>query len=203
MTRYFLVRHGMCDAVGKYIAGRKKGISLNPTGKHQIEMLATKLKDIPVSALYTGPLERTVETAEIIGKQINVKPVVCEELDEVDYGKWTGMAFKELSCDPLWKEFNEAKGRFQIPGGEMMIEVQARICNYIERKRKLFNGNIITVSHCDTIKTAIINYAGFPLDMINRFSIDTASITILETSDYGPVLNGVNCNVDEIQYDCF
>lgn len=201
MTRFFLVRHGMCDPVGKYIAGRKKGISLNRTGKQQIEMLAVKMKDIPVDALYNGPLERTVETADIIANQINVKPAVCEELDEVDYGKWTGMTFKELSCDPLWKEFNETKSRFKIPAGEMMIEVQARICNFIEKKRKLFNGNIILVSHCDTIKTAIANYAGFPIDMMNRFSIDTASITILETSDYGPVLNGINCNVDEIQYD--
>lgn len=196
MTKFFLIRHGMCDHVGKYIAGRMKGIMLNCIGCKQVKILAEKIKSIPVSYIFTGPLERVAETAEIIGKRVNVKPAISEELNEVDYGSWTGATFEELSGKPLWNKFNNAHGSVRIPDGEVMTEVQARMCGFIEEKRQLFDGNVILVSHADPIKTVITYYAGIQLDLMERLSIDTASVTILTFENHGVVLECVNYNVN-------
>lgn len=194
MTKIFLIRHGMCDHVGKYIAGRMKGISLNSVGCKQVETLAEKIKNIPISCIFTGPLERVVETAEIIGEKVNVKPIISKELDEVDYGSWTGAAFEKLSGKPLWNDFNNAHGSVRIPDGEMMSDVQVRMCSFIEEKRRLLNGNIIIVSHGDPIKTVIAHYIGIQLNSMEKILIDTASVTVLISGNRGVVLECVNCN---------
>ena len=189
---FLLIRHGNCDPVGKFIAGRRPGIHLNQEGREQVGELAVFLKDIPLCAVYSSPLERTVETAKAIVNENRVQLEIKEELNEVDYGLWTGMSFKELSKEDLWGAFNTFRSSTRIPGGEMMPEVVARMSRFTEKSRRAADGVFAIVSHGDPIKALIAHYGGIPLDMVLRFEISTASVSVIELNDYGASIRCIN-----------
>lgn len=192
MTNFLLIRHGHCDPVGRYIAGRSKGIHLSDTGKIQVTKLVNQLKDVEVSAIFSSPLERARETAGEISKSKGIDVSVSDFLQEIDYGLWTGKSFSELSDDPLWIKFNNQKADVRIPDGEMILEVASRMSNFIEKLRKIYKGNVLLVSHGDPIKSAIAHYSGIPLNYISRFDVQTASISTIAIDDYGARILSIN-----------
>ncbi|MFP4013947.1 MAG: histidine phosphatase family protein [Chitinispirillaceae bacterium] len=193
MITILFIRHGLCDFVGKFIAGRKEKVHLNGEGRKQVLDLACRLETIPVSAIYSGPLERVVETAEIIARSKDVPVTVARELDEVDSGNWTGLSFEEVAKDPLWDVYNRFKGGTRIPGGEMTLEVASRVSGFVERVRRKRDGaTVIMVSHGNPIKTVLAHYCGIPLDFISRFEVDPASVSVLRVDDYGAAVGCIN-----------
>lgn len=192
MTTFLLIRHGHCEPVGKYIAGRKSGIHLSETGNMEVRNLVKKLEKIKISAIFSSPLERAMETAIPISKSKGIDISIKEEVNEIDYGQWTGKSIEELSADSEWKLFNQQKGRIRVPGGEAMVEVVSRMSLIIEKLRRSFEGNVIIVSHGDPIKSVISHYAGVPLDFMNHFDIQPASISTMAIDDYGAKILSIN-----------
>ncbi len=124
---------------------------------------------------------------------------IREGLHEVDFGDWAGMSFEELGEIPRWRQFNTFRSGTRIPGGELMVEVQARMVAEIEAMRREFPKSILALfSHGDPIKTAIAHYAGFPLDLMLRFEIGLASVSILDIRDSGPRLLCLNHTGDRL-----
>jgi probable phosphoglycerate mutase len=191
MTTFLLIRHGECDTGGK-ISGHTRGFHLTQNGKDQADAMAQRLKDIQISALYSSPIERAIETACYIERQKNIVMEIREELIEVNFGDWTGIKMASLSDNTYWNNFNIFKGAFRIPEGEMVEEIASRMCRFIEEVRRKVSGNIAIVSHGDPIKTVIAQYTGIPLDYIIRFDILPASISVLQIDDYGACLNCLN-----------
>jgi probable phosphoglycerate mutase len=184
MTTFVLVRHGHCEPVGKYIAGRKSGIKLSEIGSRQVRQLVNRFRGIKVEAIYSSPLERAIETASPLAEQKRLKLNITEELLEIDYGNWTGKSFEELSSEPLWKLYNTYRGGVRIPGGEMIPEVVSRMSALMEKLRRAYQGTVVLVSHGDPIKSAIAHYTGVPLDFIMRLDVQPASVSILSIDDY-------------------
>lgn len=188
MTTFLLIRHGECDT-GGIISGHTREFHLTQNGKDQADAMAQRLRDIPISSLYSSPIERAVETAGYIERQKNIAMEIRDELIEVNFGDWTGIKMASLSNDMLWKNFNIFKGAFRIPGGEMIEEIASRMSRFIEDVRRKDGGVIAIVGHGDPIKTVIAHYTGIPLDYIIRFDILPASISVLQIDDYGAALN--------------
>lgn len=192
MTTFVIIRHGTCDPVGKKIAGRMSGVHLNDEGWRQAEELVSRLRNVKLNRIFTSPLERTKETASPLARWKNLAVETDDALNEINYGEWTGKSFEELSMIELWKEFNFKKSSTRIPGGEMMIEVEARICGFFEKTRRTDLGIVAVFSHGDPIKMAIAHYLGIPCDMISRFEISTASVSIMHLDDYRARFTTVN-----------
>ncbi len=193
MTTFVLVRHGHCDPVGKYVAGRKSGIKLSEIGSRQVRQLVNRFSEIKVEAIYSSPLERAIETASPLAEQKRLKLNIAEELLEIDYGNWTGKSFEELSSEPLWRLYNTYRGRVRIPGGgEMIPEVVSRMSALMEKLRRAYQGTVVLVSHGDPIKSAIAHYTGVPLDFIIRLDVQPASVSILSIDDYDARLITLN-----------
>jgi probable phosphoglycerate mutase len=188
MTVFLCIRHGKCAPIGKYIAGRISGIHLNKEGQDEVAQLSDNLKTIGISKVYSSPLERAQETAEIICRKRNLDYEIRQELNEIDYGEWSGRTFDELSQIPLWHDFNRAKGLIRIPQGELLIEIESRVAVFVENIRKNSDGIVALVSHAEPIKCLIAHYAGIPLDLVGRVEIDTASVSVLK-------LNGFCANI--------
>ncbi len=195
MTTFVLIRHGHCDPVGRFIAGRKGGIKLSEIGNKQVKQIVSRLKGIEVEAIFSSPLERAIETALPLAEQKKLKLNVAEELIEVDYGMWTGKSFEELTLEPLWSLYNTFRGRVRIPGGEMIPEVVSRMSILIERLRRAYHGTVVLVSHGEPIKSVIAHYVGIPLDFIIRFDVQPASVSMLAVDDFGARLMTFNNTV--------
>ena len=96
MTIIALVRHGENDFVKEHrLAGWLPDIHLNDKGRQQAEDAAKRLAPLPVTALYSSPVTRCVETAEYVAQTLNLNVVLVDDLGEVRYGKWEGKKIKK------------------------------------------------------------------------------------------------------------
>jgi probable phosphomutase (TIGR03848 family) len=188
MPLLLLIRHGENDFVktGK-MAGHTPGVHLNERGQQQAAELGETLKDVPLAAIYSSPLERAVETAEPIAHgrelQIQVRPGLIES----HVGEWQGSEMKHLRKLPEWKIVQNQPSRFRFPGGESFQEMQTRLVTEVETIVKSHQPEDIValVFHSDPIKLVIAYYLGMPLDNFQRLSIDTASVTMIYVSPTG------------------
>jgi broad specificity phosphatase PhoE len=179
-TIALLVRHGHTDVVGRRLVGRLPGIPLSEEGQAQVERLGRSVA-APLAAVYSSPLERALATAQPLASARNLAVQVREDLNEVDFGQWTGMTFDQLSRVPEWREFNRTRLTAMVPGGEQAGEVQSRIVGALDRLRMTHEGQMFAVvSHADVIRAAVLQYAGISLQQFHTIEIDTASITAVE-----------------------
>lgn len=181
MTTLFLVRHGETEEFGEHLMGWRTGCRLSASGRTQVQRLAERLSPLPIRAVYTSPLERTVETAKAIARLHKLVPMCREALGEVRFGQWEGMAIAELALDPEWQRFNARRSIVRAPGGESMIEVQVRMIREIEAIQRQHIGEAtVVVSHADPLRALIAHYLGIPLDLMLRFEVSPASVTKIE-----------------------
>jgi probable phosphoglycerate mutase len=197
MTTFYLIRHGNTTA-GNIISGRNRGYHLSDNGQMQAARLGERLSGVHFDAIYASPMERTQETAKAISEKHNMQPETLEKIIEVDFGDWTGKSFDELETIQKWKLFHTFRSGTRIPRGEHMIEIQMRMVSEIERLREKHpNGTVAIVSHGDPIRTAIVYYAGMPMDFMLRLNISTASVSIITVDDWGAQIQCIN-DTDEI-----
>ncbi len=195
MPIILLIRHGENEytATGR-MAGRLPGVHLNETGRAQAEKVAQMLKDAPIKAVYSSPMDRTMETAAPLAKALGLEVVPREGLLELDMGKWQGKTLKKLRKKKLWKVVQQAPSHVRFPGGETFAEAQLRITNEIKALCAQHDAKdvIACVGHSDMIKLAIAYFTGLPLDLFQRLVISTASITTMHIGESGAALVNMN-----------
>ncbi|HSE41409.1 MAG TPA: histidine phosphatase family protein [Acidobacteriota bacterium] len=190
MTWFYLIRHGSHDWLEKGIAGWQPGIRLNDRGREEVKKLAEVLTEASVDFLYSSPLERTMETAEIIAERLKILPVrVSEAIGEVHYGDWTGLTFEEIRSSKEWSAYNKYRSGARIPNGEFAINVQQRMVSELLSLRDAHpDKKIAVVGHGDPLRLAILHFLGMPIDFIWRIELSPASVSLLESEkDYGRV----------------
>jgi len=192
-TTVFLLRHAAHDRLGRVLCGRMPGVSLGEAGRAQAARLADRLARETVGAVYSSPLERARETAEPIAARLGLPVEVAPEIDEVAFGAWSGLTFAELERDPRWASWNAARAVTRPPGGETMLEAQARAVGFVERLRETHrDGAAALVSHADLLKAVLAYFLGLSLDLIGRFEIGPASLSTLVVGDWGAKVLSVN-----------
>ncbi len=193
MSRFFLIRHGDCAGLGEKISGRLPGVHLTEKGRAQVHDLAERLCDYKIDHLYTSPLERTRETAGIIGNRLNLDSESRDRLLEIDFGEWSGLDFEQLDQSDGWDQFNSFRAGTRIPGGETVAEVQARmVAEILYLTNRHPASSIAVVGHSDPLKTLIACFLGVPLSLMRGFSLSTASVSILEIDASGSRLVCMN-----------
>lgn len=194
MATVLLVRHATTAATGKRLGGWKAGVHLDDAGVAQAEAIAERLGALPITAVYSSPLERTRETARPIAKARGVRVRTRKGLGEVDYGEWTDQPLGQLRRRKLWQSIQQTPSRVSFPGGESIRAAQARTVDQVEELAQAHGDDmIVMVSHADIIKAAVAHFLGMPLDLFQRIVIAPASVTTLLIPQAGPpVLLGLN-----------
>jgi probable phosphoglycerate mutase len=193
MTTCLLIRHGQHTMGTDAIMGRRVGVHLSEEGRLEAERLAGSLATVRLARLYSSPLERTLETAEILGKRLNLEVSITEEIQELDFGEWAGRSFEELKPDEAWNRFNRYRSGTQAPSGEWMLEAQGRVVKFLfALQERHAGGSVALVSHADVIKSAIAYFLGTPLDLFHRIEISPASVSAIQLADWGPRILCVN-----------
>ncbi len=88
--RWVLVRHGETEWIERGLLHGRLDSPLSVTGRKHAQQTAERLRGECFDALYTSPLGRAVETAEILGRAVGVEPQALAELREVDFGLLEG-----------------------------------------------------------------------------------------------------------------
>jgi len=188
-----LVRHGHTDAAGKRLTGRAAGVHLTEGGQRQAERLVARLDGIRVDAIVSSPLERCRETAAPLAKARGRRVIVRRGWIEVGYGEWTGRSISQLRRTALWRRVMSTPSNVRFPGGESLLEVQARAVDAaFELAAEHPRGMVVVVSHADVIRLLVAQLAGMHADHLQRLSIDPGSITAVSLADGAPRLLTVN-----------
>jgi probable phosphoglycerate mutase len=96
VTTILLARHGETDWNRE---GRFQGWAdppLNATGRAQAVDLSVALMAEELATVYSSPLRRAYETAEVVAASRGLEPVTIEALREVDVGSWSGLTREEI-----------------------------------------------------------------------------------------------------------
>jgi probable phosphoglycerate mutase len=198
LTRFLLIRHAHHDAIGRYLAGQASGLHLNDEGREQVRALVAALHDVPLAAVVSSPLERTRETAEPIARDHGLELILLDDVIEYGVGKWTGIAFTALDGHDEWRRFNDLRSLTRPPGGELMLDVQARAVAALLRLHEQFpSTTVAVVFHGDVIRAVLLYVLGMPVDFLHRIEISPGRISIM---DLGPdsvrvlQVNGDTCS---------
>lgn len=189
MATVILVRHGENDWVKKNrLAGWIEGVHLNENGRSQAKDAAKRLSKLPITALYSSPVTRCIETAEYLAKSQKLKIMELEDVGEVRYGEWEGKKIKKLAAKPEWHAVQHFPSRFQFPEGEALREVQFRAIQALETLSARHGQEMIAVvSHADLIKLVLAHYLGVHIDLFQRIVISPASVSVLALQPNGSV----------------
>jgi probable phosphoglycerate mutase len=191
-----LIRHGENEytRTGK-LAGWTEGVSLNEAGRKQAQALVERLKDVPLTALYTSPLERAQETAAPLAAARGLTPIVRPGLGEVGFGEWTGKSLKRLARTKLWRVVQGLPSAMRFPGGESFRQAQLRFVDALAEIAQAHarpKDIVAVVAHSDPIKLAVAYHLGMPLDLFQRIQVSTASVTIVSLGRGAPSLVKLN-----------
>jgi broad specificity phosphatase PhoE len=194
MTVFHLVRHGEHILRGRGIlAGRSPGVGLSATGRAEIAAVAERLASEQIGALYTSPLQRTKESADILAARLDLPVQYRADVIELDFGEWTGLTFDEVRRDARWEAWRTCRSMAVVPGGEGMRQVQERTVNALAELRQAHHGStVVVVSHGDVIRAALLFALGMPLDLYARIDIGLASISTIEFGDAGFCVRQMN-----------
>jgi broad specificity phosphatase PhoE len=137
MMRLYFVRHGQSEAnVQMVISNRDLPHPLTELGRQQSEALARLLAEVPLTAIYSSPIVRAAQTAQIVAA-IKDQPVeIAEALREPDCGIMEGRSDEDAWADHdrVMRDWAvERKFDSRIEGGESFHDLRARFVPFINR----------------------------------------------------------------------
>ena len=200
-----LIRHGRTTSnANGTLAGWTEGVALDDTGRRQASDLALRLRGLPIRVVVSSPLERCVETAEIVvSALVDVAMETDERVGECRYGSWTGASLSELATKPLWRTVQDQPSAARFPdsekfAGESIAEMQARALQAVREIDIRVGADHgpqalwALVSHGDVIKSILADAAGAHLDHFQRFLVGPASLSVVSYTDRRPFMVRVN-----------
>jgi len=194
-----LVRHGATDWLippTNRFAGRLPGIPLNAEGRAEAQAVGRRVTAMPIDRVVSSPLERTRETAEIIGRHVGRPVSVDERLIETGLGPWEGMAVADVQrrYPEAWRAWRTTPTNVPLIGLEPAGEMADRMAA-CARGALALGGVTLMVSHQDPILALVCRLLDLPLDTMRRLDISTASLTIFEVARGRAVLVTLNSKV--------
>ncbi len=163
-TRLYLVRHGATPLTMDDKFSGEEGVHLSDEGREQARRLAERLTDHNLVAAYSSPLDRAMETAEIVIAPHNLPVKEADGLREILHGHWEGMTRREVERKfaEEYSEWEQDPFTFAPEGGESGIVVLSRALPAIRQivvDHK--DQNVLVVSHKATIRLLISSLLGF------------------------------------------
>ena len=193
MTTFFLVRHAVTADTGIRLTGWTEGVGLTDEGVRQAEIAADGLAHLDFEAVYSSPIDRTMQTARPIAKRHGLPVKARRGLGEIEYGKWTNRPLKSLMKTKLWEQVLRTPSEVRFPDGESVREVQARaVGTLVDIAEEHPKGKVCCVSHGDVIKLIAAHYLGVHIDLYQRIVIGPASVSVIALGRMGPRVIALN-----------
>lgn len=133
MKEFYVFRHGETEMnrLRKW-QGRGIDLPLNENGRRQASELAERLKGLGLEAIFSSPLKRALETAQIAAGVLNVPVIVKENLTEGSFGVAEGKTREEIAAmypdvSDAWHNLDADFMDACFQGGESKRQIQSRV----------------------------------------------------------------------------
>jgi broad specificity phosphatase PhoE len=169
MTRLLLVRHGETDWNREQRFQGHADPPLNQTGRAQAVDLSVALAAEPLAAVYSSPLRRALETAEIVAAAHGQEPATVDALREVDVGSWEGLTrteVEERQPEQFARWLNHEQG---FEDGETYEQLSGRVIPALFELASAHPGErILAITHGGPIRAALAHVDAVSLGEARR-----------------------------------
>lgn len=174
------------------IPGRIPGFHLSVEGKEWAKKMGKFFKGKPIKNIFTSPLERTYETANIISEYLpEVKITHSYDLIEVDASLWQAFKYEDLFTNMYYEKYINDPYTTEVP--ENLDTVAKRMKKFILKLCKEYKGTeLICISHKEPITALRLSLENKPLQLIKGYHTTIGSITTFTFDD--------DCKLLETQY---
>jgi len=181
--RILLIRHGETEWNRIHRFQGRSDLPLNPKGRDQARDLAFALRKESLTAIYSSPLVRAMETAHLI-RVFHPSVPLFEEggLVEMDFGEFEGMEAQRWAVEypDFRKAWEETPGSVTMPGGENLQGVQRRAIETLERITEFHppGSTLLLCSHNFVNLTILCHVLKVPLDRFRELRQETAALNV-------------------------
>jgi broad specificity phosphatase PhoE len=171
---YYLIRHGETESNLKRIYAGWNKEELTIKGRNQIVDLAKRLTSLEIDQIYTSPIKRALQTAQIIGYFLKITPIVEERLKELRLGIWQGMHEDEVARQypEEWKIWNTRPAELVLDGRETLHELLERVLSGLQRIAAAENkGNVAVITHVAVIRVLQLYFGGRSLNDYRKLPV--------------------------------
>lgn len=150
MTTFYLVRHGDTAWNRDWRYRGRVDLPLDEIGLSQARATADALTNVGLQAVFSSPLKRAFNTAELIAQAAGLSARPLPDLIDIDYGAWQGKTLAEAEeAHPfLYSRWQTAPHLVQFPDGESLDQVRMRTIRAIIGCATLYpDGVVCLVAH--------------------------------------------------------
>jgi len=165
-TRLHLIRHGQVTGFDQPRYNGQADVALTDTGIRQYDRIRERLANTKISACYTSDLTRCTTGAGIICRELGIEPVRRRELRELNIGIWEGLTWQEIQATwpDGWQSRLADLVNYRVPGGENLLDVEARVMPVIKDIVARHEGEeVLVVAHGGVNRIILLNAIGAPL----------------------------------------
>ncbi len=196
-TRLFLIRHGdTLDEETERVFKGSLDMPLSEKGRARIEKAGIFLSRFHFDHIYTSALSRCMETGSIIARPHNLEIRTSVDLNELRFGSWEGMTFREIHAEypeefQLWLANPEVHAP---PLGETLTQAEKRATRGLREIITRHRGsNIGVVSHGGTLRIILCSLLGLQMSRLFSLGQDYGGVSIVDLySDDHAVLQLLN-----------
>jgi probable phosphomutase (TIGR03848 family) len=181
-------------------------VELDDVGRGQAARTAERLAEVPLVAVVSSPLERCRQTAQPIAEQHQLETQLEPGILECDYGEWQGRLLKDLAKEPLWSVVQTQPSAAVFPGGESLAGMQARSVAAIRRIDRALEAEHgagavwVAVTHGDIVATVLADALGMGLDLYQRITVTTGSVSIIRYGGTRPAVVATNTDGGDLSW---
>ena len=193
LRSFYLMRHAEVETAYHQTFGGRIGMKLFEQGQIQARSLAEFLRRRSLDSCFSSPMQRAVQTAAPCQKWI--KPILLNDLREVDFGDWTGLRWEEVrekygKSARDWLHLLEFNA---IPNAEPIEQFRARIKGIWNILLRPKNGNRIGVfGHGGVLRMLLAWILKTSARQMAAFELSYASVTILHIQENRPEVQLLN-----------
>ena len=192
--KLLLLRHGDIGAEyhNRYIGSTD--VSMSDQGKQQVRTISEWLRRQRIEYCYCSPLKRCRETAAIVLERSGGDCKVDQDLREIDFGSWEGLAFADIAQKfpdevKRWSDFDM---NFTFPEGERIGECVGRVVGVADRLVEEPADTVLVCTHGGIIRLLICYFLGLEPWQYILFRVERGSVTTIELFDGAGLLCGLN-----------
>lgn len=187
-TVIILIRHGETDYNKSHRYQGALDIPLNETGLHQAELLAERLKNVPIDIFISSPMERAyVTTEKVAALHDRTIDYVDNRLKEASYGDWAGKTFDEIKEAHPREYILQWKKRWSYtpPNGESLQSIQKRYRAVLDDVVEKYPGKVVLIgAHSAGNSAVLCSLLNVPLkDRYNQIKQNNTCVNVLEYED--------------------
>ncbi len=182
MGSIIFLRHGQAkNNIERVLAGRTEGVPLTEQGIQQAQNIAKFVEKMNVSKIYSSPIQRAKQTAEIVAKHNSLDLSFDDRLIELDMGKFTGMKYDEIfnTHGNVFMKFYSGDVEIAHNGVETFAEVKKRVLSIVDLcLNEHQDQNVLLVTHMDPIKAMLSTVMELKPESLFELIIANASLNV-------------------------